>query len=104
MLTLPRENKILFSHLLKLRSCIKPEVILSRRNPKCYWSQNTDFISNFEKFSLLFQKFKKKCSKVLLPQEILDRYKDICIHQPLLLRAGFELGRAELGVNLFTKS
>ena len=41
---------------------------------------------------------------MLHPREILDRYKDICIHQPLLLRAGFEHGRAELGVNLFTMS
>lgn len=36
--------------------------------------------------------------KMLLYHETLDRYKDICVHEPLCLGAGFEHGRIELGV------
>lgn len=35
---------------------------------------------------------------------LLSYDKDICVHQPLLLRAGFQHGRTELGVGLFTNS
>lgn len=42
--------------------------------------------------------------KTLLSHESLDKDEGVCVHQHLLLRAGFEHGRTELGVDLLTKS